>query len=387
MKVLHLSNSTGGGAGIAAQRLNEALGDHGVDSSLLTLSPSTNQSEFTVNRNLVKTLSGKVNALIAGLLSDKTFFSLLSINVLSEKELRRYLKPEEGILHIHNWFNFLSQSSLMRLANSGYKIVLTLHDERMFTGGCHYALNCRGFETSCVGCPQLSSIFKSLPEKVHHKNVKAIADLKMPLHFISPSKWLAEEALKSSLLQKERIFVIQNSLGRAKNLPTLDERFQNTTTKNPIIRLGVASQNPNSFIKGGDLIKELDESQLFKNHFRFSFMTHFRKDSKYEFWNGIDFLFVPSRIDNSPNVIHEAKFLGIPIIGAKVGGISELMTDTDVMFDILDFNASYLVNLKEKLLSIIENKSALLDSRERFQKWSADSAKKHIEVYKLVLDS
>ena len=62
---------------------------------------------------------------------------------------------------------------------------------------------------------------------------------------------------------------------------------------------------------------------------------NFTDQSKIIFWARIDYLLVLSVADNSPNVIHEAKMMGIPVIAASSGGITELInTEYDHLIDL-----------------------------------------------------
>ena len=63
-----------------------------------------------------------------------------------EKNLKKFGAPHETIFHIHNWFNLINLMELRKLLDLGYGVVFTLHDQRLFTGGCHYSLNCSKFK-------------------------------------------------------------------------------------------------------------------------------------------------------------------------------------------------------------------------------------------------
>jgi glycosyltransferase involved in cell wall biosynthesis len=81
--------------------------------------------------------------------------------------------------------------------------------------------------------------------------------------------------------------------------------------------------NPDSWIKGGELVSALQSRQSGGDQFKFFSLSNY-SDYK-EFWRKIDVLLVPSEADNSPNVIHESKLWGIPVVASNVGGIPELL--------------------------------------------------------------
>lgn len=384
--MLHLSSSIHGGAGIAAQRLNQSLIDLGVNSKMLTLSPVDGDSQIQVRRNFCRLFIGKLNSFFAGLISNRTFFSIISQNSLSIRDIRKHLSPEEGVIHIHNWFNLVSESFIFRLTKEGYKVVLTLHDERLLTGGCHYSLNCREFERNCRVCPEMPMGLRFLPNFVFSRNKTAISKLGRPLELIAPSHWISEEAHRSGLLGKANIHVIHNSLHDfgLKTGKEISRKEFNETTK--IIQLGVASMDPTSYIKSGDLIKAMSQDLEFNSHFRLILMADYSDEDKDAFWGDIDFLVVASRIDNSPNVIHEAKSLGIPVIGTNVGGIPELLTSSDLLIETSDLSVEYFLEMKKDLIASLEKSNDLKEQQSRFIQWSKSSVLLHIELYQSIIN-
>ena len=104
------------------------------------------------------------------------------------------------------------------------------------------------------------------------------------------------------------------------------------------------------------------------------------------FWGNLDILLVPSRAENSPNVIHEAKSLGIPILASDVGGISELLhPDYDHLISLKDLNAEYIL---QQLLGIkpdISEKNRA-EIKKRFSNYSQNSVSQHIELYQEVFN-
>ncbi len=90
-------------------------------------------------------------------------------------------------------------------------IVWVLHDSWAFTGGCHIPDTCRGFYLQCGKCPQLnSSASNDISNKIWLK--KRDVYEKANIHFVAPSRWMANAASESSLLRKLPITVIPNGL-------------------------------------------------------------------------------------------------------------------------------------------------------------------------------
>jgi glycosyltransferase involved in cell wall biosynthesis len=200
---------------------------------------------------------------------------------------------------------------------------------------------------------------------------------------IAPSNWMLSEAKKSYLLKNKKIVFIPNTLETTKK-----KILPGTKSDKSYIRLGVASMSTLSYVKGGDLTKELEiECNDHDLPFKFLYMNEFPQDNegRSEFWKKIDFLIVLSRAENSPNVIHEAKQLGIPVIASRIGGITELLDENfDIGIEELELNTR---DILAKLNSIKHSKRTNVDKelmQERFRKYTDGSIKEHIALYQKV---
>ena len=98
-------------------------------------------------------------------------------------------------------------------------------------------------------------------------------------------------------------------------------------------------------------------------------------DKVSDFWGRIDLLFVPSRADNSPNVILEAKSVGIPTLASRIGGIPELLERN---FDTLFSIESDSIN--EIFAKIVAIQQRQISSRIRFSS-DSQSQKSHLSLY------
>jgi glycosyltransferase involved in cell wall biosynthesis len=73
-----------------------------------------------------------------------------------------------------------------------------------FTGGCHYAWECKGYQNSCGSCPGL---FSSDPSDISNKNLnfkKGYLD-RINLEVIAGSEWQLLQARASTLFKNKRI--------------------------------------------------------------------------------------------------------------------------------------------------------------------------------------
>ena len=209
MKVLHLSTSDiEGGAARAAYRIHQGLQDIGVASQMLVRAKlsadKTVVAEKTMLTKLGPPLDGQPLKLYprhqGTMFSPQWFPDAIAPKVAQ-------LTPDAINLH---WIcnGFLKIETLAKLNKP---IIWTLHDMWAFTGGCHYTQECDLYTDSCGACPQLkSNKNKDLSQWVWQRKNEAWKNLNLTI--VSPSKWLAECALKSSLFRDVRVEVIPHGL-------------------------------------------------------------------------------------------------------------------------------------------------------------------------------
>ena len=390
-QVIHLSTGHAGGAGLAARRLNEALNESGITSKFMALAhrdyrPAEN--EFEIYRSLLRRVASGFTLRLQTRLSNKVLFSLFSLSALPKKLITSHSPPENTILHFHNWFNLVSQSDILKWSNRGYKVIVTMHDQRLMTGGCHYAFNCQGLYGNCSSCPELAPIIKNIPSvnlKRFHNRAKQNSPTMVS---IAPSRWLLEEGKKSFALRDQQITFIPNTLSSSTpdlnlDLPTMNLRTPNTIT------LGIASMARGSFIKGGDITDSLEKAiSVSQLPIKISYMTSFPQSHEgvSSFWKGIDYLLVLSRAENSPNVIHEAKSAGIPVIATKVGGITELLdSEFDIGIDLEDLNTQNILKIAQNLIGRKPERRIQEKTQVNFHRYVDRSVGDHIALYKEVI--
>jgi len=108
--------------------------------------------------------------------------------------------------------NFISYKNLKELQNlSKAPILWQFADMHPFTGGCHYAWSCKGYQSLCQQCPAiLDKKHQNEPSTV----LKRHLDLAKNLQIIPiiGSDWLIERAAKSALYRDKKIEKIYLSL-------------------------------------------------------------------------------------------------------------------------------------------------------------------------------
>jgi glycosyltransferase involved in cell wall biosynthesis len=388
MKVLHISSALTGGAGIAASNLHEELLQNGVDSSILNSKSGRFFSKFLSKAITV------VNMVITK--KDYDLLTVFSINTVTKRKIKR-INPD--IIHIHNWFNTLSLRQIEKLSKK-YQIILTLHDERMFTGGCHNSQGCENFHNSCANCPRLK-LFQKWPRKNYERQKLLSNSDVSDVKFISPSGWLVEK-------NSNRFFDRNNS--KIEIIPNIISTADLTVSKKEnsgdIIKLLFVASDCSVKLKGLDILLESLRILHEQNVTNFSLtvvgdrfilesnpenlsISHIARQPKSKMsriYQDHDFTVVPSRSDNSPNVILESFSVGTPVIGSRRGGIPHLIKvgKNGQLFDPTPNS------LAEVIMSIMNKENIFWDSWKIREDYNANFSKKvilerHISLYKKLL--
>lgn len=386
-KIVHLSTSHIGGAGISARRLHRELLLAGVQSYFLALDKPSfkiENNESRVIRSLCSRILGALNTKISKKLSDRTYFTLLSVSSIKVKKLKSYGSPYDTIFHIHNWFNFINLNDLKKMLNLGYRVVFTLHDQRLFTGGCHYSLDCSKFKTDCKGCPLIAPQIDFIPELNLKRAKKIFMKYSSQIVIIAPSAWIQKLARESNLLKDLAIHQVSNVHGKLTNEDYVRNNQLSIQPRDKIV-IGVASVEKSSSLKGGPILKKVEELlEKEKVNAQIIYLSDVASSngSSNSFWTLIDYLLVPSVMDNSPNVIHEAKILGIPVIATNVGGIGELLNSQ------YDYSVKLNENTQYALVEIIKrifSEKPTIDSKkimETYEAYVSSSLDQIISIYK-----
>lgn len=338
MNVVHLITSPIGGAATAAIRLNEALVQAGVESSLLTIErrnitherDDLNQLKATT----AKLLSSGITLFQAKLIQKSTsLVTPISLDLLDWEDSRI---QNADVIHLHAFYNLVSIRKFLNKYPDKAKIV-TLHDERFYSGGCHYTEECHQLESGCQNCPQVTTPFRGLVASQRRKIINEIRNTPN-LFVICPSDWILKRA-KSALPghPPRQFFKIFNPIPKpeAQNYP-----LQKSINK---IRLAFISQDLDNPVKNLKLLLGAFASANKQSKDSFSLTLVGNSKINYttqiplvsqtsvqsltalqDLLSEIDLLVVPSTHDNLPSVLGEALMSGVSLLGSDVGGIPEI---------------------------------------------------------------
>ena len=373
LRVVHLAASVGtGGAAIALLNLHKGLCQIGVGSSILAGNGHTAGAQ---NVRIIGNPFNRLNQMVYGEvicrnrtpLSNTPFsFDAGGIFVNCEREVL-----EADLIQLHWVANFLNTSSLSALASLGKPVLWTLHDMRPFTGGCHYSAGCEHFQQGCESCPQLQSALHNFPARAHMGQTEAVR-LLQPV-FVSPSRWLANECLSSSVARSCRVEVIPYGID-AKVFAPIDQkdarRCLGLDAEALYIMLGAHSLGEQR--KGGlsaqQALRELarqassaefvstgqwrvvscgEEAFPLDAPWHTEHLGYLSEQDMTTLYAACDVLLLPSQEDNFPNMLLEAMACGLPVVAYRVGGVPELVEDgkTGLLADPFD-TSSLCAHLK-----------------------------------------
>lgn len=357
VKVVHISsNDTVGGAGIAAYRLHRFLITAGISSSMLVFSKKSKDESV---RKVVPhpESSSRFEELVQRQYIDRNrtknwnthFSSALKGTDLSTNPL----VVEADIIHLHWIWDFQSVVSLGSLMRLGKPVVWSFHDQRAFTGGCHYSGDCLEYENLCLECPQLISDPASLP--FHTLKGKEAHWPKEALTVVGLSHWMGRCARNSKIFRGARVEVIHNSVDtkiyQPRDREAIREKLGIPTGARCLL---FASDYGNEIRKGFGLLAEAfkvcsaDEAfmeicakkQIHLIYFgscapdfgdelpEVHTLGYLKEDSDIaNAFCAADIFLMPSIQDNLPNTVLESLACGTPVLAFNNGGLPDMIVD------------------------------------------------------------
>jgi len=213
VRVVHISAADAhGGASRSAYRLHDGLRRAGHESRMYVRNKSTSDrsgAAICSGERPIHVPLQKCAAIVAGAGVESLPRRRPLLNAPISAMIARAFKkeasvqiPESDLLHLHWIAEFLDYRTFFRWLPKELPLVWTLHDMANFTGGCCYDMGCGKFTQQCGACPQLGSKdAHDLTRKVWERKQKyyGLVDAGR-FHIVTPSRWLAEEVGRSSLL-------------------------------------------------------------------------------------------------------------------------------------------------------------------------------------------
>ncbi|WP_121971341.1 glycosyltransferase family 4 protein [Leptolyngbya sp. BC1307] len=399
-----------GGAARAAYRLHQGLNQLGVTSQMLVQDKQSKDPAVLLQSQQSSFRARLRNGLDSSpvRLYGRRERTIFSPHWLPSRNVKAIDKLSPDVVNLH-WVShaYLQIEALARLK---YPLVWTLHDMWAFTGGCHYAGDCKGYEQSCGRCPILNSgREKDLSHWIWQRKHSAWQNLNLTI--VTPSRWLGECARASTLFQDCRVEVIPNgldpqryqpaekSLARSNfNLPS-DKRLVLFGAMNAIAstRKGYQFLQPAlQHLSRSGWQDNLElvvfgssgpaESQPDDLGFKVNYLGHLKDEAIALAYAACDVFVAPSVQENLSNTVMEALACGTPCLAFRIGGMPDMIEH---------LNNGYLANpydiqdLAQGVAWIVEDpeRQAVLSRSARLSVEQAFTVRIQAQRYKTLFES
>jgi glycosyltransferase involved in cell wall biosynthesis len=410
MRVLLVSSSDFGGAGLACLRLLRALLLGGIDARMLVQNKSSSEPGVYEWAETYDGIGRKARKLLRLLTQYITTRKNESIAKGRSPDWEAFTPPLPAalaishpflkwadVVHLHWSAQFWNWGNFAKVADK--KILWTLHDLNPCTGGCHYPGECQQFYGGCLHCPQLEGArHPKIVKKYFSYRAKALSKLEKPgLTVISPSSWISNEAKKSALFKDAAHRVVPNAFDETVFRP-LDQVFCRDALSIPRGKriLMFAANYLGNHRKGMDilldalrLLAENDDIVVYaaghadlKAHSHVTVLGNVSDERLMAVaYNAADAFVMPSREDNLPNTVAESLLCGTPVVGFKRGGVPEMIEDGTNGIIVDDLSAPSLADGIRRGLGMEWNKE-FIASAARNQFSRKKIADMHIELYR-----
>lgn len=413
MKILHINTTDiEGGAARAAYRLHKALLKKRLDSQMLV---QTKNSDDNTIHTVYKTKLGKACSLL------RPFFDALPLKCYKNrtktlfspawfpfsKVLDRINELNPDVVHLH-WIcgGILPIEDLAKIKKP---IVWTLHDMWAFTGGEHIDEGQGHYLGKCGYSKVLGSKKENdLSRKGWNRKNKVYSKMDKLL-IISPSKWMHNEAKKSTLLKDKTHYLLPNVIDTNLFKP-LEKKIARglwrLSQDKKLILFGAmsATSDPN---KGYDLLmkaikflngcnaeivvfgssKPINEQSL--GNFKITYVGRLHDDvSLITLYSCADVMVVPSKQENLPQTVTEAMACGVPVVAFNTTGIPTIIDHKINGYLASPFDSEDLKNGIEWVLNNENYEQLSKNAREKIERYFSNEVliSRYISLYKECLN-
>ena len=383
-----------GGASRSSYRIFKALEKIGFPSKMLVQYKSSMESSIITSETSYQKILGKIRTRLDlfPLRKYKNFSNTpWSIGWLPHNISKRILKINPDIVNL-NWVGrgFLPIAELPKIK---YPIIWTFHDMWAFTGGCHYAFDCKKYEKSCGQCPQLDSNNENdISRKIWEKKKKLWKNTNLTI--VSPSRWLADCAKESSLFKNLRIEVIPYTIDTEifKPVDKYAARYILNIPKDKRIilfgGLSATSDKRKGFQYLIPALKKLEDYGINKDSeilifgaskpkedietkFHTNYLGFINDDITLSIiYSAADVFVMPSIQDNFPNTVLESLSCGTPVVSFGIGGNLDMINHRENGYLAKPFEIEDLANGIKWILSEDNNiaKNLGVSARQKVEK-------------------
>ncbi len=377
-KVLHVNYSMSGGAGRAANTIAKLLENKfDIKSEVVT------KTTISLRQDPLADLKTSIRSAVDNsVIKNKNFLGMYSYyRNTTDKKILEKINEFTGILHFH-WINgIIKLDDIDLLASKNKKIIWTIHDLNLITGGCHTNVGCQKYIKSCNNCPAVKKMYKNLPIR-QSININDFWNKNKKIRVIFPSRKLQEIYLATDSFKNINSSVIPNPL-RDKfysSEPELGDKKRNKK-----IRIGFISEDINDPNKNFYVILQFISRIKTENPFLdielITVGSNYKtipKNLKYsltqlgrieddallvKILTNFDILVSPSTFESFGLTVAEASWLGIPSLVFESNAAAYYLAKVDQRLVARD-EAAYFENLK----GLILNKNLRLELGGKCQK-------------------
>ena len=381
-KILHISSSIRGGAGIASYRIHKSLlknrynsfmyiKDYSEIRDVKNIFFSSKNIFFLIKKIIKLIIPSNIHLYIKNFLFKKKInpHCFYQKNELIKKGLNKnFIEIAKGydILFIHWVSDFINIHDLEKIFSlRNIKIIFIMLDHAHITGGCHFSLNCNKFQSSCLNCPALTNEYNNLANQQLIEKSKKIKNFKADLITFSKVDLklakLSKIKFRKYLCTKIPIEfdIMDTKQTKIKNTKYLfscaynfeDERKGASYFVNVLDHLDKKLKDEKLIVLCSNIPKH------FENRFNnINFEKFYYSDDPKEYlkiYKKSDVFVFTSIADSAPQMPVEALICGTPVVSFDVANLKEIITEKNDGFIIPNLDTYYMA---EKILYVLNSK-------------------------------
>ena len=281
--------------------------------------------------------------------------------------IKRVGKPD--VVHLHNFAHQISPSILHVFRKYNIPVVMTMHDYKLVCAPYTFLCNgqvceaCKGgkyincFKKGCVKGSKVKSLLNTIEMYLHHKVLKLYDLIDV---YISPSAFLKNKVAEMGF--KNRVVHVYNFVKLVAFTPEYESSEKSIcyvgrlSHEKGILTLVEAMKGLDFMLKiigDGPSIEEVEQKIKNEGLTNVKLMGYMNSTQLKEEISKSIFNVIPSEwYENNPMSVIEGFALGKPVIGARIGGISELVKDNETG---LTFESGNIEDLRDKISCLIND--------------------------------
>jgi glycosyltransferase involved in cell wall biosynthesis len=330
---------------------------------------------------------------------------IYSIEAKNKIELLiRKTKPD--IAHLHNIYGRLTPSILYALRKYNIPIVMTLHDYKLLCPSYHMSFNGKTCE-DCKG----GKFYRAVIKRCHKNSYLASAVYTVESYiysvlktyekcvdiFIAPSQFIRNKFIEFGFPEDKIEFVpnfvdikFNIQFNRSKDYFLYSGKLLKVKGIFTLLKAVKGIDKAMLYIAGDGELREEVKNYIKENKLdNVKLLDQLSRDELFKILADALFVVLPSECyENAPLAVLEAFALGKPVIGAKIGGIPEMVIDGETGFL---FNPGDHNDLREKIIFFLNNPHKVSDLGKKARKklemeYNAEvHYQKLMEIYQRIL--